>query len=240
MGMTPEERDRERERLRQQREENEWRRAEREAKRRADCEVKAQHFVALRDASGLTGDADAFEAAFDACVGDWQAGCKASRYNDYVWRGPEDTTVADLASSRTAALKLLEGVLDDSAVHEIKWSEGFLYCLNDGYDSDVSQRSRAKKVTVTASAANSYHCDAYGLLEYEIGKLEHNQAALRSLEPLLRGVSVAALLDCSDNHTCDWDEGSYWADASVLVFEFGGRTFSLVTAHMGWRYEWDD
>jgi len=240
--MTPDERERERERecLRQWLEENERRGTEREAKRREDNEVKAQHFVALRDASGLTGDADAFEAAFDACVGEWQAGCKASRYNDYVWRGPEDTTVADLASSGTAALKLLEGVLDDSAVHEIEWSEGFLYCLNDGYDSYVSQRSRAERVTVNASAADSYYCDAYVLLEYEIGKLEHNQAALRSLEPLLRGVSVAAVLDYSDNHACHEDEGSYWADASVLVFEFGERTFSLAKAHMGWRYEWDD
>jgi len=60
------------------------------------------------------------------------------------------------------------------------------------------------------------------------------------LEPLLRGVGVAALIRYDDNRTDHSEEGSYWPSADVLVFKHAGKFFSLLVAEMGWQNEWDD
>lgn len=60
------------------------------------------------------------------------------------------------------------------------------------------------------------------------------------LEPLLRGVGVAALIRYDDNRTDHWEEGSYWPSTNVLVFKHAGKIFSLVVASMQWQYEWED
>jgi hypothetical protein len=223
-------------------------RQERDSKHRAASEIKAKKYSDLRDISGLSVDVAAFEAALDASIAMWKAACKDSRQNMFVWCGPEDTSVDEVSKNDRIALELLSRALDNkqyAAVLEIERSHGFHHCLTDGYNSDASldysesMGGRASKVSVRISSTD----DAFGLLQSVVDDqygIQHNKAALKSLKPLLRGVLVAAVIDYScDNHTCWWDEGSFWPSACMLIFEYAGKTFSLVVASMGWTDEWE-
>jgi hypothetical protein len=77
---------------------------------------------------------------------------------------------------------------------------------------------------------------------------EYNHDAIRNLEPVLLGVSIAVIEHKKPLRRLGRGEFCCSAfflrtkksTAEMLVFEFAGNTFSLVSAHMGWQYEYND
>ncbi|KAL7526443.1 hypothetical protein ACHAWF_001770 [Thalassiosira exigua] len=235
----------------------EWER--RECKRRAKNEKLTQEFAGMRAQNGLDKDPDQFSGIFGRCIEDWQDSLKKSDENKYVWRGPTGVFVSDIIQEGNSALSreplyLLERCLNAKEfpeVTEIRRSEGFGYCLgqdDDSHDDELKcldvEEGRAYMVSVeTIPSGNSSVVDAFTLLTSNIDSKtdDCSKAAMKALEPLLRGKTDAVLINYSgDNRICDWDEGTYYPSAMVLLFEHSGQCFSLVVAAMGWRYEWQD
>merc|ERR1712129_411151 len=110
-----------------------------------------------------------------------------------------------------------------------------------GYMDMGVEEGRAEMVTVEVIPSdndddNEFYeiVDAFTLLEEIIPTEEdYVKEALKTLEPLLRGIKDAVLIDYSnDNRICYWDEGTYYPSAQVLVFEYSGQRYSLVRAGM--------
>jgi len=194
-------------RLKREKLQEQWNK--RKLEQRAENNKLAQKFVEVRDEDGLSTDPDRFAGAFQKCIEDWQSGCKQSKNNVYVWRGPSDVSVADIIREgkkevSREPLYFLERCIDTKKfpeVTEIKRCEGFSYCLGEDNDSQDyehmnlgAEKGRAELVMVEVIPSDDEFCeivDAFTLLEEMIPtKKDYTEEGTRATSPGDKGCCI--------------------------------------------------